>query len=92
MTTLMIVATLLSVQPTTIELDTPLFDLQSMREHARNYLIEDVANMNHVIYSALKEGISAGSKFIDQDSGTATLVAQKKDAADTTKQPQSQVN
>lgn len=92
MNTLIIVATLFSVQPNAVQLDTPLFDLQSMREQVRSYLIDDVAKVNHVIYSALKEGITLGTHLIDQDQEAATLVAQKKDAAETSQQPQSQVN
>ena len=92
MKTLIIVASLFSVQPAPAQLDTQWFDLQSMREQVRAYMLEDVASVSKVLTSTLQEGINVGSKLHGYLYESDVLMANQKPAAVSEEKPTVQVN
>lgn len=92
MKTLIIVASLFSVQPAPAQMDTQWFDLQSMRDQVRAYMVEDVASVSKVLKSSLQEGINVGSKLHDYLYESNVLMANQKPAAVSEEKQNVQVN
>ena len=92
MKTLIIVASLFSVQPAPAQMDTQWFDLQSMRDQVRAYMVEDVASVSKVLKSNLQEGINVGSKLHDYLYESNVLMANQKPAAVSEEKQNVQVN
>ena len=92
MKTLIIVASLFSVQPAPAQMDTQWFDLQSMRDQVRAYMVEDLASVSKVLKSNLQEGINVGSKLHDYLYESNVLMANQKPAAVSEEKQNVQVN
>lgn len=63
MNTFIIVISLLSVQPTSTQLDSQWLDLQNIRDQVRAYVVEDVASVSKMIKSTLQESVNFTGKL-----------------------------
>lgn len=92
MKTLIIVASLFSVQPAPAQLDSQWLDLQSIRDQVQAYVAEDVASVSKMIKSTLQEGVNFGDKLYEYIYEPMVRAVNKDEPATSEEESTNQVN